>query len=348
MRERDVRALSGDVVATEQEAFVTEPRRVLVTGAGGFIGSHLVERCVELGWSVRALVHYRSDGGRGWLAEARGASAVEVVAGDVRDADSLRRACAGVDTVFHLAALVGVPYSFDSPLAYVRTNVEGTCNLLEASRAAGVTNIILTSTSETYGTAESAAIAERHPATAHSPYAASKIAADQLALSLFRAHALPVKIARPFNAYGPRQSPRAIVPNTIAQILAGRRVLELGNVEPRRDFTYVEDIADGFVAVARCDAAIGEALNLGTGEDVRIGDLARRIGALMGVEVEIARDERRVRREAAEVDRLVCDAARARSLCGWAPRVALDAGLARTIEWARAHRAMLGAGEYAV
>ena len=327
---------------------MSEPRRVLVTGAGGFIGSHLVERCVELGWEVRAFVHYRSDGGRGWLAEARGPAAVEVTAGDVRDPDSLRRACRGIDTVFHLAALVGVPYSFESPLAYVRTNVEGTCHLLEACRDASVANIVLTSTSETYGTARAVPIDELHPAAAHSPYAASKIAADQLALSLHRAQGLPVKIVRPFNAYGPRQSPRAVIPNAIAQIASGRRVLALGNVEPRRDFTFVTDLAEGFVTAARCDAAIGEAIHLGSGEEVRIADLVRKIGALMGVDVEIARDERRVRREAAEVDRLVCDASRARSLLGWAPHVKLEAGLERTIEWIRTLPAADLRGEYAV
>ena len=216
------------------------PGRVLITGAGGFIGSHLTERCVQRGGRVRAFVHYRGDHPAGWLERSEFLGDIEVVAGDIRDYDAVHAACKGVDTVFHLAALIGVPYSYVTPLAYLRTNVEGTHNVLQAARAHGVSNLVLTSTSEIYGSAQYVPMDERHPTVAQSPYAASKIAADQLALSFWRAFDLPVKLVRPFNTYGPRQSTRAIIPGIISQLAVGRRV-KVGNTSPTRDFLFVED-----------------------------------------------------------------------------------------------------------
>jgi NAD dependent epimerase/dehydratase len=312
------------------------PARVLITGAGGFIGSHLTERCVQRGWRVRAFVHYRGDHPAGWLERSACLRDVEVVAGDVRDYDAVHAACNGVDTIFHLAALIGVPYSYVAPLSYLRTNVEGTHNVLQAARAHGVSNLVLTSSSEIYGSAQYVPIDERHPAVAQSPYAASKIAADQLALSFWRAFDLPVKLVRPFNTYGPRQSPRAIIPSIILQLAAGRQV-KIGNPSPRRDFLFVEDTVDGFLASAASDRAVGEAVNLGTGSETSIAELVRLIAAMMRVEVELLEDPARRRKEKSEVDRLLCDNRKARLYCSWEPQHTLAHGLPPTIEWVRAN-----------
>jgi dTDP-glucose 4,6-dehydratase len=229
---------------------------VLVTGAGGFIGSHLAELLVREGFAVRAFVHYNARGTWGWLEESSCKQDLEVVSGDVRDYDAVSRALAGCDAVFHLAALIGIPYSYISPLAYIRTNVEGTYNILEAARALGTAQVLITSTSETYGTAQYVPIDEQHPLVGQSPYSATKIAADQLAVSYYRSFNLPVKIVRPFNTYGPRQSARAVIPAIITQILAGARVLRLGNLAPTRDLTYVEDTARGFLAIHRAKGCV--------------------------------------------------------------------------------------------
>lgn len=312
------------------------PGRVLITGAGGFIGSHLTERCVQRGGRVRAFVHYRGDHPAGWLERSEFLGDIEVVAGDIRDYDAVHAACKGVDTVFHLAALIGVPYSYVTPLAYLRTNVEGTHNVLQAARAHGVSNLVLTSTSEIYGSAQYVPMDERHPTVAQSPYAASKIAADQLALSFWRAFDLPVKLVRPFNTYGPRQSTRAIIPGIISQLAVGRRV-KVGNTSPTRDFLFVEDTVDGFLDVAAADRAVGEAVNLGTGTETSIAQLVRVIAETMQVEVELIEDPARRRHARTEVDRLLCDNRKARLYCSWQPRHNLVQGLPPTIEWIRSN-----------
>ncbi len=312
------------------------PGRVLVTGGGGFIGSHLAERCVQLGWRVRVFVHYRSDHRAGWLEDSALRGDMEITTGDIRDLDAVHAACKGVDTVFHLAALIGVPYSYVSPLAYLRTNIEGTHNVLQAARAHDIGNVLITSSSETYGTAQYVPMDERHPAVAHSPYAATKTAADQLALSCWRSFGLPVKLVRPFNTYGPRQSLRAIVPSVIAQLAAGRQV-KAGSTSPTRDFMFVGDTVEGFLALAGCDRAVGEAVNLGTGTETSIEALIRMLADMMGVDVDIVEDPARVRSSHTEVDRLLCDNRKARLYCSWQPRHTLAEGLARTVEWVRSH-----------
>ncbi|MBP1685920.1 MAG: dTDP-glucose 4,6-dehydratase [Deltaproteobacteria bacterium] len=311
-------------------------KKVLVTGAGGFIGSHLAERCVQAGWRVRVFVHYHSDGRAGWLADSELLRDMEVVAGDIRDYDAVHAACRGVDTVFHLAALIGVPYSYVSPLAYVRTNIEGTHNVLRAAVEHAVANLLISSTSETYGSAQYVPMDERHPPVARSPYAASKTAADQLALSFWHAFDLPVKIVRPFNTYGPRQSLRAIIPNVIAQLATGSRV-RVGNTSPTRDFMFVEDTVAGFLAIAGCERAVGEAVNLGTGTNTSIAELIRLIAQIMQVDVEIVPEPARRRHERTEVDQLLCDNSKAKLYCAWAPCHSLAQGLARTVEWVRSN-----------
>ncbi|MBP7828575.1 MAG: GDP-mannose 4,6-dehydratase [Kiritimatiellae bacterium] len=313
-------------------------KKVLITGAGGFIGSHLVERCAALGHEVRAFVRYNSQGRWGWLDRRPRGAGVEVISGDIRDLDSVRRAVQGVDTVFHLAALIGIPYSYVSPLAYIRTNIEGTYNVLQAARDLGGVEVLVTSTSETYGTAQYVPIDERHPAVGQSPYAATKIAADQLALSFHRSFGLPVKIVRPFNTFGPRQSARAFIPAVIIQLLGGAETLRLGNLAPTRDLTYVKDTVEGFLAIARAPDLAGEATNVGMDTEISMGDLARRISRLVaGREVEIVAEEARVRPEASEVERLRCANAKLRERTGWAPAYDLDRGLEETIAWLRDH-----------
>jgi dTDP-glucose 4,6-dehydratase len=321
---------------------------VLVTGAGGFIGSHLTELLVRSGLSVRAFVHYRSDGGWGWLDHSELRGDLDVVSGDVRDLEALRRALSGCDGVFHLAALVGIPYSYASPLAYLRTNVEGTYNVLEASRELGVGNVVITSTSETYGTARYIPIDEEHPRAGQSPYAATKIAADELARSYHRSFALPVKIVRPFNTYGPRQSARALIPSIVAQVLAGARALCIGNLEPSRDLNFVDDTARAFLEVYRCDGLVGESVNVAQGREIRVAELVDRIQALMGSELPLEVREERVRPDASEVMRLCGDSRKLREATGWRPCADLDRGLAATIDWMREHRERYRADLYAV
>lgn len=320
--------------------------KVLVTGAGGFIGSHLVEWLVERGYGVRALVRYRSDGDCGWLTRSPLRPAIDIAAGDVRDADALAHAMRGCRAVVHLAALVGIPYSYVSPLAYVRTNIEGTYNVLEAARAAGAERVLVTSTSETYGAAEYVPIDERHPVSARSPYAATKIGADQLALAHHRAFGLPVTIVRPFNAYGPRQSLRAVVPTIIVQLLAGRTVLRLGHVHPTRDLTHVADTARAFEAILRAPTLIGEVVNVGMRAEIPIGDLARRIGRLLRCAPEIETDRERLRPAASEVERLCCDNRRLLAATDWHPTHTLESGLAHTIDWFREHPLPTGQADY--
>ena len=307
-------------------------RSVLVTGAGGFIGSHLTERLVALGAQVRAFVRYTSNGGWGWLDESEVKNEIEVVLGDVRDAESVQGAVDGTEVVFHLAALIAIPYSYTAPLSYVRTNVEGTLNVLQAARRAGVARVVHTSTSEVYGSALRVPIDEGHPLQGQSPYSASKIGADKLAESFFLSYGLPVATIRPFNTYGPRQSARAIVPTIVTQALTGSEI-RLGNLAPTRDLTFVEDTADAFVHVADCAEAVGQVLNVGSGGEISVGDLAQLVLRLVGRELPIVAEGERMRPAGSEVERLWADAGRAHDLTGWEPRRTLEAGLGQTIAW---------------
>jgi len=312
-------------------------KTVLITGAGGFIGSHLTERCLAEGWKVRAFVHYNSRNHWGWLEERSAAGELEMVAGDIRDFDLVHTAMEGVDTVFHLAALIGIPYSYLSPAAYIRTNVIGTYNVVQAARMHEVGNVLVTSTSETYGTAQYVPIDEKHPLVGQSPYSASKIGADQIAMSYHHAFGLPVKGVRPFNTYGPRQSARAFIPTVISQILSGKRTIRLGNLTPTRDLTFVKDTAEGFLAVAGADSLVGEFTNIGMNEEIAMGDLAGLIARIIGAEVEIETDPSRVRPEKSEVERLRCDNTRLTEATGWKPSHTLEEGLTETVEWIRSH-----------
>ncbi len=316
-----------------------QSHRVLVTGADGFIGSHLVEALLARGAAVRALVQYNSFGRCGWLDHlpAAARAGVEVVAGDVRDRTQMRSLVQGCGVVFHLAALIAIPYSYAAPDSYIDTNVKGTLNLLEAAREHGVARFVQTSTSEVYGTARSVPITEEHPWQAQSPYAASKAAADHLALSYRLSFGLPVAVVRPFNTYGPRQSARAVIPTVITQIAAGRNVIRLGDLRPTRDFTFVADTCAGFIAIAEAEAAVGEVTNLGSGFDISVGDTAALIAELMGAQVAIEHDPDRLRPPDSEVERLHAGIAKAARLAGWRPDhggpEGFRRGLARTIEW---------------
>lgn len=314
-------------------------KRVLVTGADGFIGSHLTERLVRRGCAVRAFVQYNSLGSWGWLDEspAEIRRDLDVFAGDVRDPHGVRTAATGCDVILHLAALIAIPYSYHSPQTYVETNVLGTLNVVQAARDLGVERVIHTSTSEVYGTARFVPITEAHPLQGQSPYSASKIGADQIALSFHAAFGTPVSVLRPFNTYGPRQSARAVIPTVISQVAAGAPQIKLGAVHPTRDFTFVSDTARAFEALAECDAAVGRTVNAGSGFEISIGDTARTIIALMGRDVEIVTEDQRLRPEASEVERLWADSELMRSLTGWTPEYGsgdgFKRGLQATIDW---------------
>ena len=311
-------------------------KRVLVTGAGGFIGSHLAEALVKVGARTRALVHYNARGKRGWLDDSPLRGEMEVVAGDVCDRDSVLSAVEGVDVVFHLAALIAIPYSYHAPASYLRTNVEGTLNVLQAARDLGTERVVHTSTSETYGTAQRVPIDEGHPLQAQSPYAASKIAADKIAESFHLSFSLPVATVRPFNTFGPRQSARAVIPTIAVQCLSGG-IVRLGNLAPTRDMNFVANTVSGFMKAAAAPNAVGRTINLGSGREIRIGDLANLIARLAGTEIAIETDEQRVRPDGSEVERLVADNSLARELLGWEPEVGLEQGLELTIDWVREH-----------
>jgi len=321
--------------------------KTLVTGAGGFIASHLVEKLVEQGHTVRAFVRYNSRNSWGWLEDSPCGDSIEIVSGDVRDYDLVKSAVQGCDAVFHLAALIGIPYSYVSPLAYIRTNVEGTYNVLQAAREYGV-KVIHTSTSEVYGTAQYVPIDEAHPINPQSPYAASKASADFLALSYHRSFDLPVTVVRPFNTYGPRQSARAIIPTVIAQILDGKRTISLGNLTPTRDLTFVADTVSGFLAAAVSPLAVGETVNLGTGGEISIGDLVAKIACIMDHEVEIHTDGQRIRPSKSEVERLLSNPDKMHSLTGWKAGISLDEGLKRTVEWMKERKSLYKSGIYNV
>jgi NAD dependent epimerase/dehydratase len=309
-------------------------KRILVTGAGGFIGSHLTERLVELGAKTRALVHYRSNGSWGWLDRSSRKSDIEITAGDIRDRDCVMTAMRGADVVFHLAALIGIPYSYAAPASYVETNIGGTLNILQAARDLNITRVVHTSTSEVYGTARRVPIDEQHPLQGQSPYSASKIGADKLAESFFLSFGLSVVTMRPFNTFGPRQSARAVIPAIISQSLTGD-VVSLGNLHPTRDFNYVENTVAGFIRCAESDDVAGQTINVGSGEETSIGDIVKKVAAILGKNVQVRQQEARQRPETSEVERLIADNARARKSLGWKPAVSLDEGLRRTIEWIR-------------
>ncbi|OGB66899.1 MAG: NAD-dependent dehydratase [Caldithrix sp. RBG_13_44_9] len=310
---------------------------VLITGAGGFIGSHLTEICFKKGYKVKAFVHYNSRNSWGWLEHSPVRKDIEVVTGDIRDFDMVYEAVKNADAVFHLAALIGIPYSYISPLAYIKTNIEGTYNVLQSAKLLSTKNILITSTSETYGTAQYIPIDERHPLVGQSPYSATKIAADQIALSYFRSFNLPVKIIRPFNTYGPRQSARAIIPTIITQLLTGQKKLKLGNLNPTRDLTYVEDTARGFLEIFNSKSLLGEVVNIGSGKEISIGNLVKMIGEIMGIEVNIVAEHERIRPPNSEVERLLCDNSKIINNTGWINKVDLKEGLSKTIEWIQKH-----------
>lgn len=297
---------------------------------------------------VTAFVRYNSHLHTPWLEDALRSGQLHLVRGDIRDFDSVSRAIAGKDLIFHLAALIGIPYSFESPLAYIRTNIEGTYNVLEAARRLETKNIVVTSTSETYGSAQFVPMDESHPSVGQSPYAATKIAADQLAISYHRSFGLPVKIIRPFNTFGPRQSTRAIIPTLITQMLAGRNQIEIGNPSPTRDFTFVADTVDGFMAVANTQACNGQAVNLGTGSEISIGSLAALVAKLTGASCTIQPKADRLRPDAAEVDRLLSNNNKMRGMTGWKPNYALEEGLSRTIDWFRQYRHLYKESGYSI
>jgi NAD dependent epimerase/dehydratase len=324
-------------------------KRVLVTGAAGFIGSHLVEALIERGARVTCMTHYNAGShiaNLRFLPQAARAQ-VTITAGNIEDSDFVLRTVEGHDVVFHLAALIGIPYSYVAPRSYVRTNIEGTLNILEAARRCGTSRVLHTSTSEVYGTAQRTPIDEDHPLQGQSPYSASKIAADKLAESYFRSFGTPVVTVRPFNTFGPRQSTRAFIPTIISQALAGDTV-RLGSLTPTRDMTFARDTAEGFICAATAPGVEGETINLGTGEMYSIGDFAKRILALMGSKAVVTSNEDRMRPAASEVMALMSDNRKARRLIGWTPRTALDDGLAATIAFIRQHQHLYQADSYTV
>ena len=307
--------------------------RILVTGADGFIGSHLTEMLVKRGAKVRALSLYNSFNNWGWLEDIENLDSVEVVTGDIRDPHFVKSITRDMDVVFHLAALIAIPYSYVAPDSYVQTNVTGTLNVVQAALDNDVKRILHTSTSEVYGTARYVPINETHPQQPQSPYSATKIAADAIAMSFYNTFNLPLTVVRPFNTYGPRQSARAIIPTVITQILSGIKTIKLGSLHPTRDFTYVEDTCRTFLALAECDNAVGETVNIGSNFEISIGDTVKLIAELMGQDIEIQSNDVRVRPDKSEVERLWCDNAKLRELTGFRPEVGLKEGLKRSIEW---------------
>lgn len=314
-------------------------KKVLVTGADGFIGSHLTESLLEKGYDVKAFVYYNSFNNWGWLDTfpKEKLDQIEIFAGDIRDPNGVREAMKGVDEVFHLAALIAIPFSYHSPDSYVDTNIKGTLNVLQAARELDTSRILVTSTSEVYGTAQYVPIDEKHPFQGQSPYSATKIGADRLAESFYRSFNLPVSIVRPFNTFGPRQSARAVIPTIISQLLAGKDKIELGALTPTRDFNYVKDTAAGFIAIAESDKTIGEEINIATQREISIGDLAKEIIAQINPNAEIVCDEKRLRPEKSEVNRLLGDNTKIRALTDWKQQYTFEEGIAETIAWIREH-----------
>lgn len=310
-------------------------KRVLVTGSEGFIGSHLVERLLQTGFSIRAFVLYNSFNSMGWLdtLPKHVYREIEFFTGDIRDPNGVRSAMEGCDMVFHLAALIAIPYSYHSPDSYVDTNIKGTLNILQAAKLLDVARILVTSTSEVYGTAQYVPIDEKHPFQGQSPYSASKIGADRMAESFYRSFKMPITIVRPFNTFGPRQSARAVIPTIITQLLNGKRVIQLGDTSPTRDLLFVKDTVEGFLAISQTDATIGEEINIATQQEISVSDLARKLIEQIRPDAEITQDPQRIRPEKSEVIRLLGSREKISSLTNWQPRHSLDEGLTKTIDW---------------
>jgi len=309
-------------------------KKILVTGAGGFIGSHLVEELVKNGCKVRAFVHYNSFNRWGWLdyTGKNTRDSIDVFTGDIRDPYGVKKAVKGCDIIFHLAALISIPYSYHSPEAYVDTNIKGTLNMLQAAKELGMEKIIHTSTSEVYGTAQFIPISEKHPINPQSPYSATKAGADYLALSFNRSFDLPISVIRPFNTYGPRQSARAIIPSIVVQIFNRKKKIMLGSLHPTRDLTYVNDTIEGFIKIAKSDVSVGKVINIGSNSEISIKDLVTLILKLMNANIEIVLDNRRIRPKESEVTRLWADIREAKKI-GWHPRYTIEQGLKETIKW---------------
>jgi NAD dependent epimerase/dehydratase len=324
--------------------------KILVTGAGGFIGSHLTEYLVEQGHRIKAFIHYNSRNFWGWLEKSKYINDIEIYSGDIRDYDSVYKSMKGIDYVFHLAALIGIPYSYYSPLAYIKTNIEGTYNILQSAKELGTKRIIHTSTSEVYGTAQYIPMNENHPINPQSPYAATKASADYLAKSFYLSFDFPVTIVRPFNTFGPRQSARAVIPTIITQILNDKKVIKLGNLNSSRDFTYVLDTVEAMYKIGLNDKTNGEVINIGNGRDVSIYETASIINKLIHDDINInAKIEiKRVRPDKSEVQRLVSDYSKAHKLTGWKPRYTLEEGLEKTIAWFRENLNIYKEGIYNV
>jgi dTDP-glucose 4,6-dehydratase len=310
-------------------------KKVLVTGAGGFIGSHLTERLAREGARVRAFVFYNSFNRWGWLDDTEQSllETIDVFPGDVRDSNRVLEAVEGHEVVFHLASLIAIPYSYYAPDSYVQTNIGGTLNILNACRTANVLRLVHTSTSEVYGTAQYVPIDEKHPLQGQSPYSATKIAADMLAESFYRSFRLPVTTVRPFNTYGPRQSARAVIPTVLSQILQGARQIRLGSLHPTRDFNYVADTVSGFLSAGQSEKTVGQTVNLGSGSEISIGNLVKIIMSITETEVEIITDDKRLRPPDSEVDRLLCNASKVKEFAGWIPKYTLKKGLEETFCW---------------
>jgi len=317
-----------------------EGKKILVTGSDGFIGSHLVWKLLEENCKIKAFVYYNSFNSWGWLDTfpKDKLKNIEIFAGDIRDPSGVRIAIKDVDVVFHLAALIGIPFSYHSPDSYIDTNIKGTLNVLQACREYDIERVVITSTSEVYGTAKYIPINEKHPFQGQSPYSASKIGADKIAESFHRSFKVPVVIARPFNTYGPRQSARAVIPTIITQLLNGKKEIRLGSLHPTRDLNYVSDVCRAFIALAQCDNAIGREINVGSGYEISIGGLAKLIISLINSDAEIVSENLRKRPEESEVERLLCDNSLIGKLTGWKPEISLQEGLIRTIEWLKDKR----------
>ena len=307
--------------------------KVLVTGADGFIGSHLTEALLKEGYQVRALAQYNSFNYWGWLEDIKPSSNLEIVCGDVRDPNYCREISKGMDIIFHLAALIAIPYSYIAPESFIETNVKGTLNICQAAKDNGVKRVLVTSTSEVYGTAKYVPIDEKHPLQPQSPYSASKIGADAIAMSFYNTFQLPVTIVRPFNTYGPRQSARAVIPTIITQIASGIKEIKLGDTSPTRDFNYVKDICNGFILLAKCDKAIGETVNVGSNDEISIKETFEMIKNIMKSDAKLVTDEQRLRPEHSEVFRLRCDNTKIKELTGYKPQYPLREGLEKTVEW---------------
>ena len=308
-------------------------KKILITGATGFVGSHLTELCVKKGFEVVAFDRYNPNYNLGWLEKSKYKKDINFVFGDIRDYDSILKTMKGCKIVFHLAALIGIPYSYTSPLAYIKTNIEGTYNILESSKHLDIEQTVITSTSEVYGSAKYIPIDEKHSLTAQSPYSASKISADHLALSYWNSFKLPIKIIRPFNIYGPRQSSRAVIPSIIIQALNNKDEIKLGNIGPSRDFTYVTDTCDAFMNILKIKKSFGSILNVGSNNEYTIENIAKKILKILNSKAKLKKEKRRIRTQKSEVVRLVCDNTQIMKHSNWKPKISIEAGLDRTINW---------------